>query len=76
MWIFKAISLARELMKFINKWYDEYIRNKWKNEGRAEANAEASSQISADQIVRKEIAAKVDMETEDETNAGLVDPRK
>ncbi len=72
----QLIPFLNKLVSFIDKIYSEVIRQRYKAEGRAEVNAEASSQISSDQMVRKEIATKVDRETEDETNAGLVDPRK
>jgi hypothetical protein len=74
--LLQLIPFLNKLMSFVDKIYSEVIRKRYKDEGRAEVNAEASSQISSDQMVRKEIATKVDMETEDETNAGLIDPRK
>jgi hypothetical protein len=74
--MFKIISLLSTIAGIIDKIYSEVIRQRYKAEGRSELNAEVKSQISSDQMVRKEISAKVDQDSEDEVNAGLVDPRK
>jgi hypothetical protein len=74
--LLKLLPFMNKLMEFIDKIYDEYTRSKYKKLGKAELNAEVKSQMSADQMVRKEISAKVDKDSEDEVNAGLVDPRK
>jgi hypothetical protein len=72
----KLVAVVKAILDLINKIYDEYIRAKYRKEGRAEQDALARSQMSSDAVARKEIAAKVDTETEDEVNAGLIDPRK
>jgi hypothetical protein len=71
----KLIPLVNKLVGVLESIYNRYVRRSIVQEGKDSANAEAQAKIFTDQLERSKIAAKVARETEDEINAGLVDPR-
>jgi hypothetical protein len=74
--LLKIIPLLDKIISVVKNIYDRYVRRKIVQEGKDAANADAQAKIFTDQLERSKIAAKADRETEDEINAGLVDPRR
>lgn len=73
--LLKLIPLLDKIVSVVKSIYDRYLRRQIVQEGKDEANADAQAKIFQDQLGRSKISVKVDKETEDEIDAGLIDPR-
>lgn len=73
--ILKLLSILSIVLKLLNKFYDEHIRRKYKREGRDDVNRENKKIVEVEMKDAKVISDKVDKESEEDIDKGLIDPR-